>query len=131
MRPSHSSLAIPRPVVGLPGRGVTHLQALPRHTQSQRVPNPPWGNTLGTSVWLKGGCSSSRVQSTPGWQTARSMGLRPRSLPLPGEERSACSCLLLPLDCSWAVQCWYWVRKQADKAGGIPADARKHPPLLQ
>lgn len=33
----------------------------------------------------------------------------------------ALTLLLLPLSCSWAVQCWYQVRKQADKAGGIPA----------
>lgn len=38
---------------------------------------------------------------------------------------------LLPLGCSWAVQCQYQVRKQADKAGRISAGARKHPPLLQ
>lgn len=85
-----------------------------------------WGDLHpGTSVLLRGGCSNG-VQSTHGWETTRSAHLQSPSLP-----QSAWLCLLLPLGCSWALQCLDQVRKQADKAGRISACARKHPRLLQ
>lgn len=42
------------------------------------VPNLLWGNTLGTCVLLKGGCSNG-VQSTHGWGTAHSTDPQPPS----------------------------------------------------
>lgn len=90
--------AIPCPVSGLRGRGVTHFQALLGHMQNQRVPKPPLGNTLGTSILLKGGCSSGG-QSTRGWETACSADLQPLFSLLPGRSGlpgPACCC-------PWAV----------------------------